>query len=295
MTTSAAAALQNVKDNLHQRARQVDYYSVPRQAVPDDKVDWAIEWPEYQPPVFTHPAVLKGPEWADPDFLEKKELAASAKWQQLDMENNVDRSSFLGTYQLNSDNIPLNPAGRTGLAGRGLLGRFGPNHAADPIVTRWAVDADGNVKQRDGKPVLEFVAILRKDTNEAAIPGGMVDPGEEVTATLQREFAEEALNGPEFEHLSMEERAGKLKELFFSSGKEVYRGYADDPRNTDNAWLETVAVNFHDDKETMRKVQLQGGDDASAAFWQEISGDIKMYGGHKHYVQKAAELRGAFW
>lgn len=29
-----------------------------------------------------------------------------------------------------------NPTGRTGLTGRGLLGRWGPNHAADPIVTR---------------------------------------------------------------------------------------------------------------------------------------------------------------
>ena len=28
---------------------------------------------------------------------------------------------------------------------------------------------------------------------------------------------------------------------------QVYEGYVDDPRNTDNAWMETVAVNFHDD------------------------------------------------
>ena len=27
----------------------------------------------------------------------------------------------------------------------------------------------------------------------------------------------------------------------------MYKGYVDDPRNTDNAWMETVAVNFHDD------------------------------------------------
>ena len=27
----------------------------------------------------------------------------------------------------------------------------------------------------------------------------------------------------------------------------MYAGYVDDPRNTDNAWMETVAVNFHDD------------------------------------------------
>ena len=25
------------------------------------------------------------------------------------------------------------------------------------------------------------------------------------------------------------------------------QGYVDDPRNTDNAWMETVAVNFHDE------------------------------------------------
>ena len=26
--------------------------------------------------------------------------------------------------------------GRTGMVGRGLLGKWGPNHAVDPIVTR---------------------------------------------------------------------------------------------------------------------------------------------------------------
>ena len=32
---------------------------------------------------------------------------------------------------------PINPRGRTGMQGRGLLGKWGPNHAADPIVTRF--------------------------------------------------------------------------------------------------------------------------------------------------------------
>jgi predicted NUDIX family NTP pyrophosphohydrolase len=295
MTTSTAQALAHVKANLHKRSRQVDYYTVPRQPVPDDKVDWSVAWLEYAPPVFTHPVVQKGPVWADPELLEKPDVAKEQKWEQLDLAHNVDRSSFLGSYSLNEQSLPLNPAGRTGLGGRGLLGRFGPNHAADPIVTRWATDAAGEVKVKDGKKVLEFVAITRKDTSEAAIPGGMVDPGEEVTATLQREFAEEALNGPEDIHLSMEARAAKLKQVFFNNGKEVYRGYADDPRNTDNAWLETVAVNFHDNSGTMQKVKLQGGDDASAAYWQEVSGDMTMYAGHKEYVHQAAIFQGAHW
>ena len=28
---------------------------------------------------------------------------------------------------------------------------------------------------------------------------------------------------------------------------KVYRGYVDDPRNTDNSWMETTAYNFHDE------------------------------------------------
>ena len=32
-----------------------------------------------------------------------------------------------------------NPVGRTGMIGRGLLGKWGPNHAADPLVTRYII------------------------------------------------------------------------------------------------------------------------------------------------------------
>lgn len=32
---------------------------------------------------------------------------------------------------------------------------------------------------------------------------------------------------------------------------QIYAGYVDDPRNTDNAWMETVAVNFHDETGTI--------------------------------------------
>lgn len=52
----------------------------------------------------------------------------------------------MGTY-LVENNRPLNPEGRTGLKGRGVLGRWGPNHAADPIVTRWKCSE--GVKQRN--------------------------------------------------------------------------------------------------------------------------------------------------
>jgi len=32
--------------------------------------------------------------------------------------------------------VVRNPVGRTGICGRGLLGRWGPNQGGDPVVTR---------------------------------------------------------------------------------------------------------------------------------------------------------------
>ena len=55
---------------------------------------------------------------------------------QPDKTTEVNRISYLGTYQLDPiTGAPLNPSGRTGMVGRGLLGKYGPNHAADPVVT----------------------------------------------------------------------------------------------------------------------------------------------------------------
>jgi ADP-ribose pyrophosphatase len=65
-------------------------------------------------------------------------------------------------------NRPLNPIGRTGLSGRGILGRWGPNHAADPIITRWKRNREKRIQmdQKSNKPILQFIAIQRKDSGE---------------------------------------------------------------------------------------------------------------------------------
>ena len=35
--------------------------------------------------------------------------------------------------------------------------------------------------------------------------------------------------------------------MYCTASTQVYSGYVDDIRNTDQSWMETVAVNFHDD------------------------------------------------
>ena len=69
----------------------------------------------------------------------------------------------------------MNPRGRTGMCGQGLLGKWGANQAADPIVTRL----------QPGTARLQVVVILRKDTGVWALPGGMVDDGEVVSAAVR--------------------------------------------------------------------------------------------------------------
>lgn len=229
--------------------------------MPDEMVFWDVKWKEYSPPDFTSNNILNQ-SWADPDIPSDN---FKPLWHNVD--GKVNRKSFLGEYKV-ENGYPLNPVGRTGLRGRGVLGRWGPNHAADPIVTRWK-RLNGEIvrDQISCKPVLQFVAIRRRDCNEWAIPGGMVDPGEVVTSTLKREFLEEALNSLE---MNSEKRKKIEDEMqaFFESGIAVYNGYVDDVRNTDNAWIETSAYNFHDEDGCfLGSLRLTAGDDAVGVSW----------------------------
>lgn len=56
-----------------------------------------------------------------------------------EIDGKVDRTSYPNSYKIDQQGLPLNPRGRTGITGRGRLGRWGPNHAGDPIVTRFVV------------------------------------------------------------------------------------------------------------------------------------------------------------
>ena len=100
-----------------------------------------------------------------------------------------------------------------------------------------------------------------------------------------------------------------------SNAREVYRGYVDDPRNTNNAWMETVAMHFHCRREHARAppptglpplsgapgrrrdelgemLKLCAGDDAAAVRWLEIGDHAddyqKLYASHKDMVDEIA-------
>ena len=212
----------------------------PRGAVTDGQVPWSTKFAEYKP-VEYEDAVLEGAPWAD-----------AADFKSISAELIRKRVSAEGAMVLDkTTGRPLNPRGRTGITGRGLLGKWGPNFAADPIVTRF--------HPTEGQ--LQVVVIERRDTGDWALPGGMVDPGEHVSVTVRREFTEEAGN-----LASDPEKAALFKKLtddLFADGNVVYTGYVDDPRNTDNAWMETTAMHFACNSKLGEMMPLKAGDDAA--------------------------------
>ncbi len=243
----------------HEKARAEAPKSYPARApVPDHAVAWAVPLPGYAPKDFTDPSVTKNVGvWADVDDPRAAVAARGGTFQ-----------SALGKVHVDdATGRPLNPQGRTGIAGRGLLGRWGANQAGDPIVTRL----------EPGTGALQVVLIKRADSGQWALPGGMVDEGEQIGKTIARELAEET--------------SGVLD---FGDAKIVYQGYVDDRRNTDNAWMETTAAHKHLDPEAAAALTLQGGDDATEARWVSLDDARDLYASHGAYVRAAvAELYDA--
>jgi len=266
---------------LHVKARSPAYpgsaSEVKRQTVLDELVPWSVPFADYSPPFYVDASVAAEPCWAD---RASDLVAGRIKFNAIDTTGAkpINRVSLEGPYELAASGMPMNPRGRTGLRGRGLMGKFGPNHAADPIVTRSLVNDDGVL-------VLEVVLIRRKDTGEWALPGGMVENGDTVGRTLEKEFGEEALNS--LEGLSKGAKKA-LANIFAVHGQVVYAGYMDDHRNTDNAWIETTAVHFHDPtgNELFGQIPLHAGDDAGEVAWVPVTAGMELYADHAELLAK---------
>lgn len=225
-----------MKTHVLARSEANPAYKGKRFHVPDSLVSWYIEWPDYSPIDFTHPIVSAGPVWADPPKYDK-------------------------------DDYPKNPIGRTGTCGRGLLGKWGANYAADPIVM-----------YKD-----KIIMIKRKDTGDWALPGGMVDPNEKVATAAIRELIEEAFGS------AQKEKAEDIMKMFHSmEAQPVYTGYVDDPRNTDNAWMETGAFLFLlSDEQYENMPSLSAADDAIDACWLNVKDNRKIYANHMSMINIA--------
>ena len=238
-------------------------------------------------PRYPDPGTLDDPVWFDAKELATAEWADDKKFTKNNKKEYADRITF--HYSESGDRIGdicikawevtdmkyiyLNPKSKTGYIGRGILGKYGPNQAADPIVTR---------RKPSNPNVIQVVLITRQDNNQLALPGGFVDQGETVSEAVKREFEEEALN-------TTNEQVKSELNLLWKDGRIIFRGVVDDLRNTDWAWIETTVFHFHCSDFLGRNIHLEAGDDAKegSAKWYDITPELisKMYASHGDYLR----------
>uniref|UniRef100_W5MUC8 Transient receptor potential cation channel, subfamily M, member 2 n=1 Tax=Lepisosteus oculatus TaxID=7918 RepID=W5MUC8_LEPOC len=169
--------------------------------------------------------------------------------------------------------IFVNPVGRTGLEGSGSLYQLGPNKALDPVITRWKVDSEGSI--------LEFIAVRNKKDEIWAFPGGILQPGETLPERLKEVVGKK-----------LQEKI----ESMLHCGIKVYQGYVDDCRNTDNAWVETTAINIHFNKSDSALddfIGMTSFRDSSSGLlveWEDVSDRIALCAYQKDILRMVAEL-----
>ena len=146
---------------------------------------------KYTPIAYTSPEVLAKPEWADPDISgpNPPRIASNV------VGKDVDRTSYVGIFDVHKG-LPRNPLGRTGIAGRGCLGRWGPNHSANVIFTRFA-RRGGQVLNDNGQPILQVLTLpSRIDAESVAFVNGFIGLGGAIPPSLRLQFNESSFTAP---------------------------------------------------------------------------------------------------
>jgi ADP-ribose pyrophosphatase len=228
LSSCESIALNLVADDFHLkiRAERPAPYP-PRQRISIDESLWVLDCEGYDPPHYVHPSVLAAgrdvdPEgWADPEEMDAEELQARP-------------ARFRDEH-----GRPLNPRGRTGLAGRGLLGLWGANAAVVGVVFRTSAVTGA----------LELLLGSRSGETLLELPQGFLLPDEDPRDGLLR---------------LMERETGWRPP---GSVEFVHEGYSYDPRQTDHAWVEVREYLVEGEEGSAPDLFEPGGDFEELGWW----------------------------
>jgi ADP-ribose pyrophosphatase len=82
---------------------------------------------------------------------------------------------------------------------------------------------------------------------------------------------------------------------FVSDSHNIYQGYVDDSRNTDNAWIETSAINCHAEFQEVDHCHLKAGSDAKNVAWIEITSSLNLFASHIDLIEAVPNRHQAHW
>ncbi|XP_032880095.1 transient receptor potential cation channel subfamily M member 2 [Amblyraja radiata] len=272
----------DLKPKYHIKARSLVYpdSNIERFPVPDEMVPWQVKFTEYNPPSYTA-------ERPDENRLTRKTAPlADCLDSGLDGDTAIVNESLQN--RVNPDHV--NPVGRTGLTGKGSLHSFGCNLMMEPIITRFHRNSDNSVVVKGSKNVLELL-VVQYPGEDWTLPAGILNPGQKFPKKLK---------------LILNAKMMSMFQNLQNEALKIYRGYVDDPRNTDDAWIETEVLNFHlnegnslintltsrADSGVSREIRLpflqQGSVQEIMAKWQVMEQGVPVCMVYKDYLQTVA-------
>ncbi|XP_059160091.1 transient receptor potential cation channel subfamily M member-like 2 isoform X2 [Physella acuta] len=231
----------------------------------------------------------------------------------------IDRTTYMTSnaeplqYELDATSVPRNPMGRTGLRGRGKLYFWGPNHMMQAVISRWKAQPSGQqVASKAQDPPsskrIEILVVQPPDTRTVSLPaefviGGISPHG--TMCTLLKNYlskdsdAEDVANYDQeemvqfysqFASAEMQKKNKSMYAYYGYSAMMVYRGYQDDPSNTDNAWQETEIWNFHYKYKDCFDSKIKEGE---RIFWLPVTENMQLSPIEFSAVLESAKLHNA--
>jgi ADP-ribose pyrophosphatase len=244
-----------VSDDFHLKIRGERPSSYPpRYRVSIDEASWALKCSEYSPPYHVDPSVLEN------DYIQK-----TSGWADPESFDNLPPDRRPSGYKHKDDEgRPLHPRGRTGIAGRGLLGRWGPNLAVSAIVLR-----------EDPKSGQFEILLGTKERDHAlTLPKGFVKPSEEPKEAMRR---------------VLEQDCGWLPHI--EDGESIFEGYSYDPRQTDHAWVEICVFLLHYETDAVPPLFRAGGEFEEVT-WRPLDPKTinSVRHGQAHFIRDVIKL-----
>ncbi len=208
-----------------------------------------------------------------------------------------------------------NPNGRTGVSGRGQLVRWGPNHYVQIVVTRPASHVSGDPLFSDGRPVLEYASahgnqLPKVCSGLSSHSPSLLNLGPILSRSPHSSLGRGAVFPPRVKEARY--HAGRDASDYDSSRDKPPWGQApvicttycthhciqrflivqsipDDPRCTDQAWVEIRVLWVHDTAGCLRFFPL--GQDL---IWRTLCSTAELPDNDRKHLQKVRMKRTSF-
>ncbi|EUB63799.1 Transient receptor potential cation channel [Echinococcus granulosus] len=259
--------------------------------IPDGMVDWKVPYPEYRPFIanadriaYPYPEIEDGPE-VDPTKLH---------YNTYDAPQGVSRCCLKGRVRVSRGpseprGLPLNPRGRSGLGGKGMLPHWGPNHVIILAFTR------------SGTSPADFQVAVLDRHQCSCLPWAYHRESCDFRGCAAKVMRDFLLQRTTSLYSNANSELESIKDTLIYSINEmeislISDDFLDDHLNADHAWIEAVCINFHSKGQApfhtdATKLFLEDSKVESAR-WYDFKGPINLRSSHESLLIELLQHHG---